>query len=112
MNALDLTETTATIDAMGCQRAIAQQIIDKKGDCLLSLKGNQGNLHDDAVIWFTSSVKGVPQEIDQQVNKGCGRIESREVTVCHHIDWLQECHPQWPDLCKTGSTGHTTTLGH
>ena len=98
LNALDLTDTIVTIDAMGCQHAIAQQIIDKKGDYLLSLKGNQGNLHEDVVTWFTSPVKGVAQDIYQQVNKGHGRIESREVTVCQQIDWLQERHPQWPDL--------------
>ncbi len=50
------------------------------------------------MTWFTSPVKGVAQDIYQQVNKGHGRIESREVTVCQQIDWLQERHPQWPDL--------------
>src|SRR5271167_1549562 len=40
-----------TIDAMGCQRDIAQKIIDKKADYVLALKGNQGTLRDD-VEWL------------------------------------------------------------
>lgn len=34
-----------TMDAMGCQREICQQITDKDGDYVISLKGNQGTLH-------------------------------------------------------------------
>jgi len=34
-----------TIDAMGCQKDIAEQIVKQKGDYLLALKGNQGNFH-------------------------------------------------------------------
>src|SRR5450432_2171117 len=40
-----------TIDAMGCQRDIAQKIIDKKADYILALKGNQGTLNDDVKLF-------------------------------------------------------------
>jgi hypothetical protein len=40
-----------TIDAMGCQRAIAQKIIDKKADYVFGLKGNQGSLRDDVELF-------------------------------------------------------------
>ena len=40
-----------TIDAMGCQRDIAQQIIDKKADYVLALKGNQGTLREDVELF-------------------------------------------------------------
>ena len=40
-----------TIDAMGCQRDIAQKIIDKKADYVLALKGNQGSLREDVEIF-------------------------------------------------------------
>ena len=46
---VDLTGAIITIDAMGTQKAVAQQIIDGKGDYVLALKGNQAKLHD-AVI--------------------------------------------------------------
>ena len=42
-----------TIDAMGCQRAIAQKIIDKKADYVFGLKGNQGSLRDDVASLVT-----------------------------------------------------------
>src|SRR5271156_722079 len=44
---LSLEGCTVTVDALNCQRAIAQQVIDQKGDYVMALKGNQGNLHDD-----------------------------------------------------------------
>lgn len=42
---LDLARQIVTIDAMGCQRAIAQQILDRGGDYLLAVKDNQPRLH-------------------------------------------------------------------
>jgi predicted transposase YbfD/YdcC len=44
---LSLKGTIVTTDALNCQRAIAQQIVDQRGDYALALKGNQGTLHDD-----------------------------------------------------------------
>ena len=43
-----------TIDAMGCQREIAQQILNKKADYVLALKGNQGTLRDDVELLLPS----------------------------------------------------------
>jgi hypothetical protein len=40
-----------TIDAMGCQRGIAEKIGDKKADYMLALKGNQGSLREDVEIF-------------------------------------------------------------
>jgi hypothetical protein len=42
LNALELAGTVFTIDAIGCQREIAAQIVGKKADYVLALKGNQG----------------------------------------------------------------------
>jgi predicted transposase YbfD/YdcC len=44
---LDLAGVVVTIDAMGCQKKIAEQINRQQGDYVLSLKDNQGSLHDD-----------------------------------------------------------------
>ena len=49
---LDIQNCIVTIDAMGCQTAIASLIIEGEGDYLLSLKGNQSNLHDDVRLLF------------------------------------------------------------
>ena len=48
----DLEEAIVTIDAMGCQKEIAQIICDKKADYVFSLKGNQGTLQRDTELIF------------------------------------------------------------
>src|SRR5205085_9187427 len=44
---IDVSGAIVTIDAMGCQKEIAAKIIDKGGDYVLALKGNQESLHND-----------------------------------------------------------------
>ena len=90
-----------TIDAMGCQRDIAQTIIDKKADYILALKGNQGTLKDDVKL-FVDEQKAVDfndakVSRDKTVDGDHGRIETREVTVVHDVEWLRERH-DWPGL--------------
>ena len=48
---LSVEGAIVTIDAMGCQREIAQKIIDKKADYVLALKGNQGSLREDVEVF-------------------------------------------------------------
>ena len=50
---LDITDAVVSIDAIGCQHGIAEQIVEKGGDYLLSLKANQRELYDDTVCGFT-----------------------------------------------------------
>ena len=88
-----------TIDAAGCQRKIAQTIIDKKADYILALKGNQGTLRDDVELFAKEqkavAFKNTSVSQDTTVDGDHGRIETRTVTVFHDIDWLQDSH-QWP----------------
>ena len=90
-----------TIDAMGCQRDIAQKIIDKKADTILALKGNQGTLRDDVEMFAREqkavAFKNASVSRDTTVDGDHGRIETRTVTVFHDIGWLQDNH-QWPGL--------------
>jgi len=57
LSRLDIAGAVITMDAMGCQKKIAKLIIEKKADYILSLKGNQGNLHDDVRTYFESSFR-------------------------------------------------------
>jgi predicted transposase YbfD/YdcC len=90
-----------TIDAMGCQRAIAQKIVDKKADYVLALKGNQGLLCEDVELFAAEQrAKGFENATisrDQTTDGDHGRIETRTTTVIHDIAWLQERH-DWPGL--------------
>ena len=52
LRALELHGCLVTIDAMGCQTAIADLIVEQGADYLLQLKKNQGNLYDDVVALF------------------------------------------------------------
>ncbi len=91
-----------TIDAMGCQRAIAQKIIDKKADYVFGLKGNQGSLREDVEL-FVTEAKGKALCADTTVSRAetvdadNGRIETRTTTVIHDADWLRKRHG-WPGL--------------
>src|SRR5450631_214259 len=90
-----------TIDAMGCQRAIAQKIIDKKADYVFGLKGNQGSLREDVEEFVTEqkakNFADTTISQAQTIDADNGRIETRTVTVIHDIDWLQKRHG-WPGL--------------
>ncbi len=91
---------TVTIDAMGCQREIAQKIIDKKADYVLALKGNQGTLRDDVELFVAEQkakdFKDTTISRDKTVDGDHGRIETRTTTVIHDVDWLDE--HKWPGL--------------
>jgi predicted transposase YbfD/YdcC len=97
---LALKGTIVTADALNCQRSIAEQIVEQKGDYALALKGNQGTLFDDVILLFDdaelkSSTSTPLVEADH------GRIETRTATVSTEIDWLQKQH-QWPGLKAIG----------
>ena len=92
---LDLNGATVSIDAMGCQHAIAHQIVDGKADFVLGLKGNQSALHDDVVTLFDHPPESVEFFRDEQVDKGHGRIETRRAITCGGLGWLHQRHPHW-----------------
>jgi predicted transposase YbfD/YdcC len=97
---LSLKGTIVTADALNCQRAIAQQIVEQGGDYALALKGNQGTLHDD-VVRFLHDPAGRRITGNPQVDADHGRIETRTATVSTDIAWLQDAH-RWPGLQAIG----------
>ena len=104
---LDLEGTTVTIDAMGCQTAIAETIREGGGDYLLSVKDNQPTLRRDVVASFADAADTTPRPLDQaaplaverwqETTKDHGRLEEREVLVCRDLSWI-ETAARWPDL--------------
>ena len=97
---LALKGTIVTTDALNCQRTIAQQIVDQKGDYALALKGNQGKLHEDVVLLLDDPACKAATAAPV-VEADHGRIETRTATVSTEIDWLQKQH-QWPGLKAIG----------
>ena len=90
-----------TIDAIGCQRDIAQKIVDKKADYVLALKGNQGALRADVELFVEEQkARGfMDTKISQDttIDGDHGRIETRTTTVIQDVAWLQKRHG-WPGL--------------
>lgn len=89
-----------TIDAIGCQKAITEKIIDKDGAYLLTLKGNQSSRHDDVSLHFEQPAPASLARITraESIDKGHGRIEIRQCPVSTDIDWLRVRHPEWKNL--------------
>lgn len=99
---LDLKGALVTIDAVGCQTAIAEKIVEKKGDYLLAVKQNQKELHEDVSFFLDEAIaagfEGIPHSIHQTVDGDHGRIETRTCYVTGDVDWLRKRHPHWPKL--------------
>jgi predicted transposase YbfD/YdcC len=85
--AKQLEGALVTIDAMGCQVAIADKIVAHKADYLLALRGNQPTLEGDVERYFIDAPKSelVPKTT---VEKGHGRIETRTYTASSNVDWI------------------------
>jgi len=101
LNMLCIESSIVTIDAMGCQKNIAKQIIDKGGDYILALKGNQGNLYDEVVDFFEKTkhpeFAHYISHTDIQYEKDHGRIETRHCTTIANLDWIPEAS-KWKKL--------------
>lgn len=105
LQVLHLDGAIVTIDAMGCQKAIAEQIIAGHGDYVLSLKGNQGQLHEDVELFLESAYaknfSGTAHDYHETLDKGHGRIEVRRYWITEQIAWL-ESKVAWSGLCSIG----------
>lgn len=97
---LELQGAVVTLDAMGCQRAIAEQIVAQGADYVLGLKGNQGTLHEDVALLFDEQqggLAGCQATLHQTCDKDHGRLETRRVVATEQIAWLHDSHA-WPGL--------------
>ena len=98
---LELRGCIVTIDAMGCQTAVAAQIISQGADYVLSLKGNQGLLHEEVAEYFAwaerTDFKDLEYDYCTTLEKDHGRIEGRRCWVTEDIDWFTE-KAEWAGL--------------
>lgn len=83
LESIDIAENIVTIDAMGTQKEIANQIINKRANYILALKGNQSKLHQQVKEWFeqakNNNFSGIEYSCHEQVESGHHRIEKRQV---------------------------------
>jgi predicted transposase YbfD/YdcC len=83
---LDLKGALVSIDAMGCQVAIAQSILDARADYLLAVKDNQPTLHAEIESYFATA-PAAEVEKTETIDKEHGRFEVRKVSVSRWVDW-------------------------
>ena len=111
---LDLAGCIVTIDAMGCQKKIAEAIVDNNADYVLALKANQGNLHKNVQLFFQDQIKHDFANIDVDtygtIDTDYGRVEVREYWTVSSIAWLVE-KKDWKDLKAIGCARLTSTIG-
>jgi predicted transposase YbfD/YdcC len=101
---LEISGCIVTIDAMGCQTEIAEQIVEQGADFVLAVKDNQGHLYEDMQFFFQlahqNNFQKVDHRYDRTVNKGHGRIETRECWTISGEESLQflRDYQQWKGL--------------
>jgi len=98
---LEIKGCIVTIDAMGCQKEIASQIIEQGADYVLALKGNQGGLFEDVQWLFEQAINtdfvDVDHDFCQSIDKGHGRLEIRRCWTLSNLDYLTQL-PLWASL--------------
>lgn len=111
---LEIEGAVITIDAMGCQRGIAQKIVGKKADYILALKGNQSSLEEDVKVLVAeqkaNGFKHSKISRHRTIDADHGRIETRDITVIHDVAWLQKRH-DWPGLKGVVMVESTREIG-
>lgn len=119
---LDLHGCIVTIDAIGCQREIAQTIVDQGADYVLPLKGNQPALYEAVHEYFADLAAPQVRNVryHKTIDKGHGRLEVRHHWLTDDVQWLTQVTGKalWPGLAaigmiraerqsKRGTTSHT-----
>jgi predicted transposase YbfD/YdcC len=94
LEALELAGTVVTIDAMGCQREIAQRIIDKKADYVLAVKDNQGLLAEQVRDSFLLQPSDA---VAEEIDCGHGRVEQRKCSVIADLSMIEKA-AEWASL--------------
>jgi predicted transposase YbfD/YdcC len=112
LRVLHLEGAIVTLDAMGCQKEIAQNIIDRKAHYVLALKGNHATVHQEVKEFFDDAVAPCAtqcapttdrdtMDFYQTIEKGHGRIETRRYWQSSDIAWFQDSR-LWKELKTFG----------
>lgn len=117
LSLLDVSGCIVTIDAMGCQKHIAAQIVEQGGDYVLAVKKNQPTLHGRIEELFAYAEKeeyrAVESDMVQKVDKGHGRVEIRRCWTISESDFLVyvQDHLNWPHLKTIAKVVGTRRIG-
>ena len=112
---LDIRGATITVDAMGCQKDIAEKIIDQGGDYIMGLKANQGTAHKEVEEFFADAhahdFRGVEHTSHETVDgSDHGRQEVRRLWASQDLDWFADL-AKWKGLRSIIMIESKRTLG-
>jgi len=107
---IDLRGSTVTIDAIGCQTAITEQIIAQGGNYVLAVKENQPTLYADVQTTLTAMRRESDRRLDEYITEETGhdRDEIRHYAVTEQIDQVRG-RANWRGLCSIGLVETTQT---
>jgi predicted transposase YbfD/YdcC len=114
LDLLALKGCMVTIDAMGCQRTIAEQILAQGAEYVLALKGNQPTLEAAVERFFVSGPAAAAHRATsaytEQTEQGHGRVETRGAWISAELD-ADRTAAAWPGLRSIGMVEASRTLG-
>src|SRR6516225_7963040 len=116
LRVLELSGCIVTIDAMGCQKKIAKEIIEADADYVLALKGNQETVHQEVKSFLDAALleqqtprlpgarlftEAATLASVQTVEKDHGRLETRRYVQSDQLNWFAE-RSKWEGLKSVG----------
>jgi predicted transposase YbfD/YdcC len=114
---LEVAGCVVTVDAMGCQKSVAQAIIDQGAQYVLAVKRNQGNLYQELQDRFelaqADNFRSVQYDTYKTVDKGHGRIELRRCCTISDPDYLLSLtgSHDWPELSAIAQVRYERRVG-
>lgn len=106
---LDLEGAIVTVDAMGTQKEIVGQIVDKGGDYVVALKGNHGVFHEEVKQYWADPQLRKEADDYETTEKGHGRLEQRRHWSTEDLDWFAD-KSRWPGLRSIGCVESERTI--
>jgi len=125
LRVLELSGCIVTVDAMGCQKKIAKEIIESDADYVLALKGNQETVHEEVKTFLDDALaqrsakrpKGAKLSkaaarlaIHETVEKDHGRIETRRYYQSDQLEWFAD-RAAWEGLNSVGMVESIREIG-
>lgn len=111
LRALDLSGCVVTLDAMGCQKKIAREIVESDADYVLALKGNQETVHEEVRTFLDDAILHTPEALayTETVEKDHGRLEIRRYWQSDQLEWFADLS-KWEGLRSVGAVDSVREL--
>lgn len=110
LSMLTIQGALISIDAMGCQKAIAETLVSGKADYVLALKDNHPTLCEDVKLWLDTENTHRRLPIHETIDKNHGRLEIRRYSLSADMEWLAQ-KTEWAGLHAVGRVESTRIIG-